>query len=169
MENTYQRIEPIEEQLLVQPKESYALLRPFINLFMAGIILAASSLLQEYYYNEYIIYGLFSISCIFVAVYFYQYLFIRSIYYKIDYDQIIYIRGIFSIKTDYIELYRVKDYILIRSFLMRFIKAMTLTLNTSDKSHPEFKLVGIPKSDIDILIRQRVEAMRATKGVFEID
>lgn len=159
----------MEDHILLKPKKSYALLKPYMNIVMAILILVGSSILQDYFYSQYIIYGLFSVSCIFVGIYIYQYLYIRSISYTIDKDQILFVRGIFTIKTDYFELYRVKDYVLVRSFLMRFIKAMTLTLVTSDKTHPEFSLVGIPKSNIDITIRERVEKVRETKRVFEVD
>ena len=53
-----------------------------------------------------------------------------------------------------------------KPFLFRLIGGMTFAIETTDKSHPVFKLEGIPKSNIDAVIRELVEDNRERKRVF---
>lgn len=108
------------------------------------------------------------IGVVFLA-YAYKVLLIRSRKYIISKEQVIYKRGIFSIATDYLELYRVKDYKEYRPFFMRLISTMKVTLFTSDRSKRYLKMEGIPNSPVVAKLRELVELNRGLKRVYEVD
>ena len=115
---------------------------------------------------EYLRYFIVGISVVILLTYGLNYLFIRSIKYTITDEQIIFTRGVFTITTDFIEVYRIVDSKVVRSFLLRLIGGMSFHMDTLDKSHPEFILKGIPKSDIETYVRSLVEKARGKKRVF---
>jgi len=153
-------------KLVVKPKSLYALFYPFKYIVVNLILLVAMAFLKPYIPFEYINYIIIICSSILLLAYLLQYLFIRSIKYTITDQQIIFTRGIFTITTDFIELYRVVDFKIVRSFLLRFIGGMSYQLDTLDKSHPTFTFKGIPKSNIDKLVRNVVEKQRKKSRVF---
>ncbi len=99
----------------------------------------------------------------------YRILYIRSKKFEIDKEQIIYSRGIFNIDIDFLELYRVKDFKIRKSFGMRLIKAMKITLITSERDSTEFLMSGIKSSNITFQLRELVEWNRSKKNVYEVD
>lgn len=138
-------------------------------LIVALLVFPLSDLINDYFFVPNLALITIGISSLFVLTYIYRYLLIRSIKYDISEDQLNYTRGVFSIRTDYIELYRVKDFSKTRSFVLRIINAMSITLDTSDKSHPRFHMIGIPKSNLLETLRDLVEQARIDKRVFEVD
>lgn len=153
----------------VKPTTLYAIFYPIKYLLYSTVLLAASYFAKPYltpYVSpeilKYIVGGIMTIT---LLAYILSYLTIKSATYTITDEQIIYKRGIFTITTDYIELYRVIDFTEIRTFLLRLIGGMTFVMDTTDKSHPTFTLTGIPRSDIDTEIRARVEENRKNKRV----
>lgn len=104
-----------------------------------------------------------------LLIFTYRVLYTSSFKYSISTEQIVYTRGIFSISTDFIELYRIKDYRVRRPFLMRAISVMRLELVTSDKMNPVFVIQGIPNSDLAVQMRKFVELERERKNVYEVD
>ena len=98
------------------------------------------------------------------------YLVIYSTNYQLTNERIITSTGVFSRSHDELELYRIKDYQVEEPFFQRFFSLGTIILETSDKSHPILSLLAIkdPKK-IRNIIRERVEILRTTKGVREID
>ena len=78
--------------------------------------------------------------------------------------------GVFSKVTDTLELYRVKDIETRQPFLYRMFGVENVQLNTSDASSPFIFLEAIPSGvGLADKIRNQVEAIRAQKGVREID
>ena len=78
--------------------------------------------------------------------------------------------GVFSKVTDTLELYRVKDIETRQPFLDRIFGLENVQLNTSDASSPFIFLEAIPSGvGLADKIRNQVEAIRAQKGVREID
>jgi len=154
---------------LIKPSTYYALMKPFGFFILAIMFVTLTRFASVYLNNE--IFQLIGIgaSLLVVLVYIYKFLYIKSMTYKITKEQIVYTRGVFTITTDNIELYRVKDFTVKRPFLMRIIKAMNFSLITSDKTHPILDLIGIPKSNIDQVVRKLVEEQRRIKGVREFD
>lgn len=153
----------------LKPNIYYALFKPFGFFVIAVLIFALTQFGLNYFQNEFISFIGMGLSSIALLIYLYKFLYIKSITYKINKEQIIYSRGLFTITTDCIELYRVKDYTVKRPFLLRIINAMNFSLFTSDKTHPVFNMVGIPKSDLYDVVRNLVENQRKVKGVREFD
>jgi len=78
--------------------------------------------------------------------------------------------GVFSRVTETLELYRVKDLETHQPFLYRLVGIENVQLNTSDASSPAVFINGVPASaGLADKIRNHVEAIRAQKGVREID
>jgi len=78
--------------------------------------------------------------------------------------------GVFSKVTDTLELYRVKDLETRQPFLYRLVGLENIRVNTSDVSSPFVEINAIPRAvGLADKIRNQVEAIRAQKGVREID
>ena len=78
--------------------------------------------------------------------------------------------GVFSRVTETLELYRVKDLETHQPFLYRLVGMENVQLNTSDASSPVVFMNAVPaRAGLGDKIRNHVEAIRAQKGVREID
>ncbi len=154
---------------LIKPSTYYALIKPFGFIILATLLAVLTRFVSTFFKNEVFQFIGIGSSLLLVLIYIYKFLYIKSMSYKITREQIVYTRGVFTITTDNIELYRVKDFTVKRPFLMRIIKAMNFSLITSDKTHPILDMVGIPKSNIDQVVRKLVEEQRRIKGVREFD
>lgn len=109
------------------------------------------------------------VSIIFLSLSFYRFFYTKNITYFIS-PEIIKVRtGLFSHKLNTLELYRVKDYVITQSFLMRLFKIMTLDLHTTDLNTKLVRLQGIPVSDIGAKIRENVQSARLKNKIFEIN
>jgi membrane protein YdbS with pleckstrin-like domain len=73
-----------------------------------------------------------------VMVLFYKIMQVRMTYYKVSADRIEFGKGIFDRKVDNLDMFRVVDLKLRRSFLDCIVGVGTVLLTTTDKSHPEF-------------------------------
>jgi hypothetical protein len=72
--------------------------------------------------------------------------------------------------TDTLELYRVKDLETRQPFFSRLAGVENIQLNTSDTSSPVIVIEAIPSTvGLADKVRNQVEAIRAQKGVREID
>ncbi len=71
-------------------------------------------------------------------VLFYKALQIRMTHYEVSSERIEYGRGIFDRKVDNLDMFRIVDIKLRRSFLDCIVGVGTVILATTDKSHPEF-------------------------------
>ncbi len=100
----------------------------------------------------------------------YRYFAIRCTTFELTSQRMRLSAGIFSKTYDDIEIYRVKDITLHQPFLQRIVGLGTVTLITSDSTHPRLPLPAIkdPLGVRDIL-REQVEIMRRERGVRELD
>jgi uncharacterized membrane protein YdbT with pleckstrin-like domain len=74
--------------------------------------------------------------------------------------------GVLSRKTDEIELYRVKDYVLIEPFWLRLFGLGNIALTTNDDANPQVTLRAVPEGDnLRDQLRKHVELCRQNKGV----
>ncbi len=112
---------------------------------------------------------------VFLAVLFavylgYHMLKIYCIRYEIGSEELRYYSGILRRKHEFIELYRLKDYRIDRPLIYRLFGLGNLTIYTSDKTTPVFKMEAIanPKM-IYKTLRDLVEQNRREKHVFEVD
>jgi len=137
------------------------LMFPYILFVLAPIY--GATIFEEY--SSILTLGsIFGLAIIFIKLWY-----ISTIKYSFYDGQIIFNRGILSKKTDYLELYRVKDYNKYQSILMRIFRVMKITLNTSDNTHRVFVIDGIRKSNLAEELRLEVEKYRKERRVYEVD
>lgn len=95
---------------------------------------------------------------------------VKSIRYEITSERIKVNSGIFSRKTNAMELYRVKDYTLVAPFFYRLFHLGNIYITTSDHSTPQIALKAIPHAQkLMDDIRTYVEMRRDLKRVREVD
>ena len=157
------------KSLTIKPEALYAFFKPFKYLVFAFILFFVGMFLSQFLNNKLVFQIAIGVTGVFLLIYVYNYLFIRSISYIINKEQIKFKRGIFTIKEDFIELYRVKDQAVKRPFIMRFINAMQLSLETSDKSHPTFNFIGIKKTNRPNGLTEMVEKIRKKEKVRKVE
>lgn len=86
--------------------------------------------------------------------------------YKITTERIFYTTGIFSKKTEAMELYRVRDVDMYEPFWQRMFKLGNIALTTSDKTSMNFLLKAVPNpAELMNNIRKNVEQRRDVKKV----
>jgi len=155
-------IEPIEapQVLTIRPAAVFA----FVHV-MAFTLCSIGFLLLAWRYWP----GLVWISLLSAVFGFYRFLFIRSVCYTITPEIIRIRRGIFFKRTDQVELYRVKDYILTQPFLLQVCGLMNLTLKSTDPENPVIWLRGIPASDLVDTLRGYVQQARLNNKIYELN
>lgn len=95
---------------------------------------------------------------------------VRCESYVIDDERLTLSSGMLRRVAAPLELYRVRDYTLERGLIERMFFKGTVVLVTSDRTHPEVRLRSIALSSAVMeLLRVRVEACRASRGVRELD
>ena len=99
----------------------------------------------------------------------YQVLYLMRMEYIITSDQIIFLHGVISQSTDYMELYRVIDYQQHRSLMQQMTGLKTIIIYSGDKNTPIMRIIGM-KEEVDVVaeIRRRVEYNKQLKHVYEI-
>jgi uncharacterized membrane protein YdbT with pleckstrin-like domain len=100
-----------------------------------------------------------------------RYLETRFTRFEISSERIRITTGVFSRRTEELELYRVKDTSLAEPFLLRVLfKLGHLVLRTSDSSHAVLVIPAVPNvQGLREEIRGCVEKIRQAKGVREVD
>ena len=95
--------------------------------------------------------------------------YITSMKYHIGLEQLMYQRGLFTQKRDYIEMYRIVDYEESRSFVEMLFGLKTVTIHACDRTTPYLQIIGVPK-DMELIetIRERVIQSRKRNGIYEI-
>lgn len=78
--------------------------------------------------------------------------------------------GVLNKSTNDLELYRVKDVRLEQPLALRMFGLANLVMDTSDRSHPQMVIRGIPEAEalMDVL-REHVEELRIARGIRELD
>lgn len=79
--------------------------------------------------------------------------------------------GVFSRRIDFLEMYRIKDYIVKQSFVFRILNLMTFTLLANDKNSQNKTIImqGITVTILPDKIRDLVQQARLKNRVFEVD
>ena len=149
-----------DHEILLKPAVLFAFLKTFPILLIAIIFLLLAWWLSP-------LFIFFSLAVI--AMGWYRFLYIRNSRYVITPEVIRISRGIFFKRTDQVELFRVKDYIVTQPFLLQLFRLMDVTLKSTDPENPIIWLRGIPESDIIDTIRERVQETRQHNKIFEIN
>lgn len=108
-----------------------------------------------------------ALACVLFALY--RYWYIRTCRYLLTEEIIRITRGICFKRTDQVELYRLKDYIIYRPFLLQLLGLMDLELKGTDPENPVIWLRGIPYSAVVDIIRERVQAARKHNQIVELN
>ena len=144
----------------IRPAAIYSLIKVFwLILSAAAFLLLAWRFLP----------GLVWISLLSIIFAGYRYLYIRQIRYIITDEYLEVRQGLLFKRTDTIELFRIKDYILLQPLLLQIFKLMDLQLKTTDPANNEIWLRGIPRFDIIEILRERVLETRRHNGIYELN
>jgi len=99
----------------------------------------------------------------------YRLIYLRRTRYYIGSEQIISKHRVLSRKTDYMEQYRIVDFVEHQSFMQQLCGLKTVRIFSTDRNTPQLDLVGIRRNlDVVRLIRERVEYNKLKKGIYEI-
>src|SRR5699024_6067443 len=143
------------------PEPGYSIMQT-IPKFFIGTIIIAGALYMNISYIGWAgillwIYGL------------YRYYYIRNIKFFLTKEQIVVRKGILSIRTDYLELYRVRDIEILQPLWIRLLGLMSIRLVTFDSSSQFLLLKGIKQSDIANVIRDNVQSARKENKILTMD
>lgn len=95
---------------------------------------------------------------------------IRCHRYEITSERVKMTTGLFSRKTNELELYRVRDYSVEEPFWLRLVGCGNIVLVTADRTSPSFVLRAVPNAaTLKDQIRTHTERMRQRRGVRELD
>src|SRR5574344_2800522 len=99
----------------------------------------------------------------------YNFIYLRRIECRINGEQLIMEHGVFTRKSDYLELYRIVDFNEHRTIMQQIFGLKTVTIFSGDRNTPKLNIIGV-KNDLDLvsLVRERVELNRRRKGIYEI-
>lgn len=99
-----------------------------------------------------------------------KYLTVRTRIFELTSERLKITRGVINQHVDEIELYRVKDSQMIRSWWMRLTGLASISLETSDRTMPTLVIPAI-RGGIEMreLLRKQVEIQRDKKRVREMD
>ena len=166
-----------EKPILIKPTKIYAFLMVipqiiglilFIILSNHFIKLLHDSSLRYYkiaYETLYTAVAYFGLSII------YNFFITRSFEYFVTDQQIKIKSGIFNKRIDYLELYRVKDYIVLQPFLLSIFKLMDFKILSVDINSRNASIVmkGIPVTEFPTVLRELVQNARNNNRIFNVE
>jgi membrane protein YdbS with pleckstrin-like domain len=98
------------------------------------------------------------------------YILTRTTKYSLTTERILSTIGVFSRRTDNLELYRVDDLKVEQPFFMRLVGRSNIVIVTSDRTTAELTLAGLPNANaLRDDIRKHVEACRDRKRTRVVD
>lgn len=101
---------------------------------------------------------------------FWKFLVVRTQVFELTSERLRVTSGVINQHVDEIELYRVKDSLMIRTWWMRLTGLASIELETSDRSIPKLVIPAIRGgTEMRELLRKQVEAQRDKKRVRETD
>jgi|SRR3569833_118374 len=148
-----------DKEIIVRPTSIYAFLKiiPLVLAALAFLFLAWS--LSPLF----ILAGI-----VFAAIAVYRYVLIRNTIFAIEPEFIRIRTGLVFKRSDQVEMYRIKDYVVTRPLIHQLFKIMNLTLKTIDPETPVIHIDGIAESAIVDLILERVQEARKANKIVEI-
>jgi len=151
-----------EEQTVFKGSPSAAIyLGTFLLCAIAfGAILAGGFFLPNDQYRLFVLLLLILPICIAL----YKFILLKCLVYEITTVRIKISEGLFSKRTEEIELYRVKDTTLVEPALLRLFSAGNIVVNTADASSANLVLRGIKQAgEVRETLRKNVELCRDRK------
>ena len=99
-----------------------------------------------------------------------RYLVVRTQVFELTSERLRVTRGVINQKIDEIELYRVKDSVMVRPWWMRLTGLASIVLETSDRTMPDLVIPAIHGgAEVREILRKNVELQRDRKRVRETD
>lgn len=137
-----------------------------VCLLLAGGVLAAYFLIPAANQNPLILLGLLVpvlwILCAFIGV--------KCNRYEITSERVKITTGLFSRKTNELELYRVRDYSVVEPFWLRIVGCGNIQLVTADRTTQQVVLRAVPQAQsLKDQIRKHTEVMRQRRGVRDLE
>ena len=84
-------------------------------------------------------------------------------------EEICYRRGVLARREDYLELYRITDYVYKQGVIERFLGLTSFYILSTDVTTGVLRIYGIPRMrELQVEIRRRVELQRRRKRIYEI-
>ena len=131
-----------------------------------GAVLGAAILFRDRLHNWAALIGLLAATAIPVAIILVKWLQNRCRRYEITTERLRVSRGVFSRTTDEVELYRVKDYVLIEPIFLRLFGLGNIVLTTTDDANQRVVLEAVPNAKaLRDELRKCVEICRDKKRV----
>lgn len=149
----------LKEQLVIRPAMRYAVFKVVHWVLLALLFLGLAWLMLPAFV-------LLGVLCIGVA--FYRLMVIRCTVYILTDEVLLVKTGILFRRTDNLELFRVKDFVITENLVMQVLNLMSLELLTTDLTGPVV-MQGIPKSAIAEVIRDRVQRARQHNQIVELN
>ena len=150
----------MKDEKIIKPTNIYA----FLEVAKFGFLSLVSLLIAIKFINL-----LVFVSIFLAGMALYRYLYIIFTEYRITEETIVVRTGIIARNYNSIELYRVKDYVMNQSVVMRIFGIMTIKLISNDLTHPVFEMSGIPFSNLTDEIRELVQKARINNRIYEIN
>lgn len=99
-----------------------------------------------------------------------KYLTVRTQVYELTSERLRVTRGVINQTVDEIELYRIKDTQMVRTWWMRLTGLASIVLDTSDRGTPNLTIPAV-RGGVDLRekLRRQVELIRDQKRVREVD
>lgn len=90
--------------------------------------------------------------------------------YEFNENRLIMKEGVFVRKTDYIELFRIKDIEIVEPLLVRLFRSCNVVFYTTDKSHPKLKLTYLKNfKNNEIILRNQIDKIIRSGRGREVD
>ena len=136
-----------------------------ICLVIAGALIAGAIILRDRM-DQPIALGMGLTALVPLLIALWRWIETRSHRYELTSERLNLTEGVFSRKTDVLELYRVKDYTIIEPFIYRMFGLGNVVLTTTDDANYKVLLRAVPHvTRLRDQIRAHVEACRIQKGV----
>jgi uncharacterized membrane protein YdbT with pleckstrin-like domain len=152
-----------EEHIIWEGSQSQVLnLGTFISMVMISVIIITLSLM---FFPPAAVLAAVPLGYLFI-----KWLIVKNHRYKVTSERIFYTTGIFSKKTEAMELYRVRDVDMYEPFWQRMFKLGNIAVTSSDKTAQNFVLKAVPNpAELMNNIRKHVELRRDIKRVRGIE
>jgi len=148
------------DDIILKPAGMFAFLKVLPLIFLGLLLLLLAWWLFSY---------LILLSFVVCIVAWYRFLYVRSVEYLVTTEYIRISQGIFFKRIDQLEMYRIKDYVMIQPFSLQLFRLMDLLLKSTDPENPMIWLRGIPESAIIDTIRERVQEARKYNNIYEVN
>tara|TARA_B100000700_G_scaffold331722_1_gene467567 strand:- start:44367 stop:44894 length:528 start_codon:yes stop_codon:yes gene_type:complete len=90
--------------------------------------------------------------------------------YEFNENRLIMKEGVFIRKTDYIELFRIKDIEIVEPLLLRLFRSCNVVFYTTDKSHPKLKLTYLKNfKNNELVLRNQIDKIIRSGRGREVD